>query len=473
MGTVNNEDKLKRQEAEIKKLKNKVKSLSRSNESYKAKNKKLREAARNKDKEAGKERHKQGGICPKGHGYNTGIIKTSIEMKTEKGLSYRQTAEVMKHLIKKVTGEEVDLSGVTIREWVLKQSCYELETPKTWLNSPAVIIDETAGMGQEKGLCVLGVDIEKWKAEGGSLRFQDVQILSLQSKNTWKSEDISEVLKEVEKKIEKPIKYVVSDKGASIIKGAKIKGVKHVADCSHYMANCVERYYSKAEWFISFQKEVGQLRQKLVNGKHSSMMLPSIRTKGRYMNLFAITKWLKKSYKYWQAFNEEQKALLYFIQEKKCFLEELITMVDLIREISKHLKCNGLNNISLSLIEKEFDKVLNKTKNIVQFQKDMQEYGQKILDTLPEESPILCCSDIIESIFGRLKYRNNKANMQGFSMDFLSTVLFCGKLDKHKVLKAMESFPFRRVKSFFKQNMVPSFSQIRCDFWANLGTSFF
>ena len=107
---------------------------------------------------------------------------------------------------------------------------------------------------------------------------------------------------------------------------------------------------------------------------------------------------------------------------------------------------------------------------ITTFSQTMLSYVQQTRRSLSEEDTILCCSDIIESYFGKFKYRSNQGCASGISDDMLVLTLFKGQLSKPEVCQALENVSVREVKKWAEENTVPSFAKAKGKFWRNLGT---
>jgi hypothetical protein len=98
---------------------------------------------------------------------------------------------------------------------------------------------------------------------------------------------------------------------------------------------------------------------------------------------------------------------------------------------------------------------------------DYCEYLRQILDLLPNEEKIICCSDIIESFFGKFKYRKTNS-AKGISEDLLAMPLFDDKLNAAMMKKALEEFTLNDIKEWGEKYTVPTLRKIQFMFWRNL-----
>jgi hypothetical protein len=118
-----------------------------------------------------------------------------------------------------------------------------------------------------------------------------------------------------------------------------------------------------------------------------------------------LIKWGNDILDNWESLPEEIKAELeWFTDENRDTYYELKTLDRLISFIIGLLKKNGFN----ATIESQIDKYLENIKGLSKygnaFISEIRIYIDTLRSYLCKENNILCCSDIIESIFGKLKY---------------------------------------------------------------------
>lgn len=408
-------------------------------------------------------------VKPKGYRFHLLTICLCLIYQVRLGLSYRQTASAIAELYVLLGITQASPSWSVIRQWVLKQGYYQLTQPHQQ-ESQAYIIDESASIGKEKALVILGVSLPA-APRHQALSFADTQVLSVASQTSWKSTAIAQQIDAVTQTNSHQVAYIISDKGNAIVKAIKDTQHIHVLDCTHWMANCIERYYKgNPDFQDQFQPDLGKIRQKLTNGKNVGMIAPNMRTKARFLNLYSITEWLEKVLAHWTHFNEEQKTLLAFVKNNEALTLELIAIIKLVKQLSKLLKNEGITDTTQAAIQQVFEQNNYKCATITQFQLDMQQYVETIKKSLPQHKHILCCSDIIESYFGKFKYRGNKAAAQGITKDLLVICIFKNKFTLKEVLKGMENTRWKKVIDWVEENITQSFAETKQVFWENLAS---
>lgn len=133
------------------------------------------------------------------------------------------------------------------------------------------------------------------------------------------------------------------------------------------------------------------------------------------------------------------------------FIDDLSAMIDIIEKIQKIVKHRGLSNGTMNAIETEI--------NIAEFKGDKSRliYNQMI-DYLKQEiskfddpeKAYLACSDIVESIFGKYKYKLAE-RMGGIYNSVLLLSALCSNFNIEHIKAACEKYKMKVVDNFFKQ----------------------
>jgi len=117
--------------------------------------------------------------------------------------------------------------------------------------------------------------------------------------------------------------------------------------------------------------------------------------------------------------------------------------------IKSVIKTNGLSISALKGIELEYEKIsFDWIKQIFyEINNRLQvEYAKCVM----EEKPILCCSDIVESMFGKFKMKTNQV-VGGIYETVLSIPLFCGNLTNDLTTEILTKVKMTDVDNWFRQ----------------------
>ena len=227
--------------------------------------------------------------------------------------------------------------------WIKKIGYTQLQLPKEKAEDWIVILDESIGIGQEKVLVVLGIrqshiDFTR------PLILQDIEPITVKSKEKWTGQDIANELEIVKEKLGGVI-YAVTDGGKTLKNGLKEVDIRHVYDITHAIAIFLQRLYETDENFKDYLHKAGQMRFKLCSSKHAHLIPPNQRSKSRFLNVDIISKW---GMNVLQALENndisvEERSQLQWVKEKEGLIIEMGFIMSIVQEISIIWKREGLS----------------------------------------------------------------------------------------------------------------------------------
>ncbi len=136
---------------------------------------------------------------------------------------------------------------------------------------------------------------------------------------------------------------------------------------------------------------------------------------------------------------------------KKAFCLKLIELCRIIKQIKSILKTKGLSKKSLEEIEKIKTEILYPlTINV--YDKIVNQLKLQKVNTKPGYQPILCCSDVIESIFGKFKVKMQQS-VGGIYQTVLVISLICTKITARLIEEVMLKIKMHDVDEWFYDMM--------------------
>jgi hypothetical protein len=341
--------------------------------------------------------------------------------------------------------------------WIKKIGYYELYKPKERADDWVIIADESIGIGQEKVLVVLGIrrkDVDFTRP----LKLKDLTPLLVKSKERWTGEDIAQQLKIVKDEIG-GILYAVTDSCCTLKKGLRESEINHLYDITHSIAIVLEKIYKTDTDFKDLTNRMGQMRILLANSKQAHLIPPNQRSKSRFLNIDIISKWGIKALCALDKENvtETDKQQLSWIKEKQGLIEEMHNIVDVITQISILLKTSGLSMKS----KKECISILKTCKKgrMKYFRKHIINYLESnIIHAKMRGEKLLCCSDIIESTFGKYKNEISKNPLNGITDLALIIPAFTSNLSTEEIKTAIDSCSTKKINQWNQANLCESLS---------------
>jgi len=438
--------KAKDRALETRSLKKKVKEVSESRDYWKEKYMTLSKKKYDK---------------PLGHQYQTVLIALCLYVQSKCHCSYRACATIVAGCALLFDIDCRKPSASTIRNWVIKSGYYEYIQPPVRGGKWCIIIDESVSIGRERLLLILGVPLKDWTAKK-PLSQKDTRVLFIGIKESWKADAIAKELDALSKKIS--IGYCVSDKGNSIVAAVKKAGLIHVNDCSHEWANFMECCYGENETFKVLMSKLAMIRKTGFLSSYSHLIPPQLRSKARFMNVFPLIEWIERIWDNWDLLAEPVKEKLSFLNDCKNHIEEWIILKDVIGEMSTILKTKGMSRSTLDSCKK----ILNEKctyGGTQEFSEMLQASWNKYDSILKKKnSKFICCSDIIESYFG--KFKQKIKGTDSITETVLTMCTWGKEINMEEIEKALESVKLKDIKAWKEKNTTMSYLKIRRLFFA-------
>jgi hypothetical protein len=453
----NYKNKSKLQTKEIKSIKKRLAELECSRDTWKKKYKTVKQQSQRSLTSVNL------GICPAKHRYPVAIIWLCIQFQMYGGVSFRACRHCIAELCLILSLNCGVPSHVSIRNWACKCGYFRLQqhladskVPSTY----AVIVDESISIGAERLLLVLGLPLENWSFQK-PVSLSDVQVLSLRVGQQWKAEQVSDVLSEVEKSYK--IAYIVSDRGNNLVKSYEQNAYIHLPDITHVIANALEKMYKNA-LFIEMNQICGGLRRRWYMSKSAPLMPPSQRKKARFHNIFTLAVWAKQIKQIYETLDKEQQKELEWFIKNTAIIDEMLCLRAMVSQLSDCLKTEGFNQttqlkVLQILTDCQTPKTLYFKQQIEGYLIDLCQKQQK--NQLPKT--LFCCSDIIETAFGKFKYKISTNSIGGITEFALTIANFGTTFSRDEIIKSMESIKIQHLKDWKTENNVTSLAIKRQD----------
>ena len=378
-----------------------------------------------------------------------------LSAKINTSVSFRSLSKVFVTFNLYLNIELSSPSFSTTMLWIKKIGYTQLQSIKQKADDWIIIVDESIGIGQEKVLVVLGIRRSQVDFTR-PLLLQDMEPITVKSKERWTGQDIANELKIVKEKLGTII-YAVTDGGISLKYGLKDVDIKQVYDITHAIAIFLQRLYEKDENFKDYAHKAGQMRFKLCCSRHAHLIPPNQRSKSRFLNIDTISKWGMKVLHALQnnEISPEDRAQLEWVKEKESFIIEMDLIMSTVQEISIILKNKGLSKQTKS----RCSSLLRNCKKgkLKIFKEYMINYLSEYTKQISHRKEILlCCSDIIESTFGRYKNELSKNPMSGITDLVLIIPALTSSLSGEVVRAAIDNCKVKDIEVWKKNNLCNS-----------------
>lgn len=386
-----------------------------------------------------------------GHPYTLDLIWLGLLMVIKFNVSLRAASKSLCKMGSLLGCKISYISPTTLRNWCLKLGLYYLSLDIKGGNY-VLILDESVEIGREHLMLLIGLRVDN-SSPIKELTMEDMVVFGVKSRESWRGEKVHVEIEKILSNKNITLDYAVADKGSSLRKGLGMSGLTWVSDCTHEMANSTKELYSKDDKFSEFIKRMNALRAKWVMSKNNKYLPPGLRKKSRFHQVFMVWKWAEKCLDQWSNLSDEAKQELEFLQTNRALIAEMKQIHGLIVIFSGIFKSVGIQATSKKEWADGLAKFRQDNPNLStragQFIQYMNDYISRQEAKFDGAAQILCCSDIIESMFGKYK---NKGGVKMITEDILQIAAYAQPITREDVRNAMTGVQIKDILDWKAKN---------------------
>lgn len=355
-------------------------------------------------------------------------------------------------------------SHKSVSRWLTQIGLYKINCPKEQANDWALIVDNSVQIGTKKCLVVLGSRLSKFR--GKALAFEDMEMLVMELHDKSDAKIVCKALEKAQEKIGKAV-MVCADDGPDLRGGINVfckkHGVGRVFDVTHKIGTFLKKILEEDPEWKEFSSAAAEAKKKMQQTCAAHLAPPNQRTKSRFLNIEILVHWGVDVMMAIDTPDHPDKELL----EQHCGwvrqYRELIKRLKQINLISQntrqHIREHGISALTGELVEK----MLEEKMKFLEFNPEACEYAGKLIDFLSEQSKIvpegevwIGSSEIIESLFGKLKCLEHDQSKGGFTSLVLGAAACVGKIDTDVVKKALIQIKTADVDEWANEQLGPT-----------------
>ena len=349
----------------------------------------------------------------------------------------------------------------SISRWLTQVGLYKLNCLKEQATDWALIIDNSVQIGSHKFLVILGVRLSKF--QGRALTFEDMEMLVMEIHEKSDTESVCKALEKAQKKVGK-VAMVCADDGPDLRGGialfCKEHNVGRVFDIIHKIGTFLKKFLEKDPEWQAFTCAAAEAKRKMQQTQAAHLAPPNQRTKSRFLNIEILTHWGIDILAALESPKHPNKALIEkycgWIRQHKELLERLKQMALISQKARQHIRERGI----CATTGDQIDTVLERATELSNFNEQACEYAGMLIDFCREQSKIvpvgqvwIGSSEIIESLFGKLKSLEQDQSKGGFTSLVLAAAACVGKVDANIVSAAMRQISTADVDTWTKEQI--------------------
>jgi hypothetical protein len=356
----------------------------------------------------------------------------------------------------------------TGRLWLLRLGYYKLIRPKDQATDWVWIIDHTIQLGVQKCLMIVGVRLSALPPPGTCLRHEHVEPIALYPVQTSTGAVVYQQLTDAVAQTGVP-REILSDGGSDLQAGIAQFQQAHpetraIYDIKHKTALVLKHELAEDAQWQAFTQQAAQTKQRVQQTPLAFLAPPTQRRKARYMNIDILIHWGLKVWAYLAQPRQTGKAAVTaaqliaaygWLQDFRDSLRDWGELLQIVDMTEQWVRRQGLYHGCTQVLAPQVRAVAHTERG--------QRVAQHVLTFVEAEAAkaapherFLGSSEVIESVFGKLKRLEQQQGQSGFT----SLVLAAGALvstTTHEVIQeALEMVSTAHVRQWCQQHLGPS-----------------
>jgi hypothetical protein len=363
----------------------------------------------------------------------------------------------------------------TGRLWLLRLGLYKLNRAKERANDWVWIVDHSVQIGIEKCFVILGIRLSELQGNEKPLKHQDVEPIELLPVKKSNGDIVFQQLQKATQKTGIP-REIIGDYGTDLKRGIEQFCQQHpetcyIYDIKHKTAVILKRELEDDETWNEFNRLACQTRKKVLQTSLAHLAPSNPRVKSRYMNMEHLVDWGKRICAFLRNPCQDEQTTADKVMERfgwvKAFeaaIEEWGEMLQVMKTTEAFIRDRGFyGGCSVALAARLRASHHQRTERI---RKEVIEFVESQSAKAQPGERLLGSSEVIESVFGKLKRMEQHQSTSGLTALALSIGAMVSTTTKDVIRKAVETVSTKSVLTWSKDNLGNSVQSKRNKFRA-------
>jgi hypothetical protein len=308
---------------------------------------------------------------------------------------------------------------------------------------------------------ILGIRLSKFQRK--ALTFEDMEVLVMELHDQSETQTVCTALEKAQLRVGK-IVAVCADDGPDLRGGVALFCKKHHAgrifDVTHKIGTFLKQFLKKETKWQAFISAAAEAKKRMQQTEAAHLAPPNQRAKSRFLNIEILVHWGVDIITAIANPNHPDRKLLEkycgWIHQYQGLIARLKQLVIISQSVRQYIREHGI----CTAIGEEVDALLEAVMKPLDFDMRACEYAGRLIDFLHEQSKIVPSgqvwvgsSEIIESLFGKLKCLEHDQSKGGFTSLVLGAVACVGRLDVDVIKAAMAQVKVADVDAWTREQM--------------------
>ena len=402
------------------------------------------------------------------HHFSLGMMGLFLALVLSAAVSLRGASRVLELWSTGFALPEAAPAWSTGRLWLLRLGYYKLTRPKAQATDWVWIMDHTIQLGAQKCLLILGVRLSALPPPGRCLRHEDVEPLARYPVPTSNGDVVYQQLTAAMAHTGVP-REILSDGGSDLQAGIAQFQAAHpetqaIYDIKHKTALVLKHELADDPLWKAFTQQAAQTKQRVQQTPLAFLAPPTQRRKARYMNVDILMRWGTKALAYLaqphrpeaQPVTAEQLAAAYgWLQDFRAPLQDWAELRHIVETTEHWVRSQGLSPGTARALTPQVTPLVRTARG--------QRVAHLLLTFVETEAAkaapherLLGSSEVIESVFGKLKRLEQHQARSGFTGLVLAVGALVAPTTPEVIQQALETVPTSQVRQWCQQHLGPS-----------------
>jgi hypothetical protein len=349
------------------------------------------------------------------------------------------------------------------RLWLLRLGYYKLTRAKVIADDWVWLVDHTVQLGQEKCLVILGIRLSCLPHPFRSLQHEDLEPIALLPVKKSNGEIVYRQLEDAVRRTGVP-RQIIGDEGPDLKKGIREFRQVHsetiyTYDIKHKTANVLKHALEGDDRWKEFASLAAQTKQQVQQTSCAFVAPRNQRAKARYMNVDILIRWGEDALYVLDESptpaehdsegegEEQRQCLMEKLGWVRSFRDEIAEWGEMmtIVEITAHVvRTEGLYHGMASVLAHRLQG-MGQTCRTARIRAELLDFvTQESLQAAHGER-LIGSSEVLESVFGKLKELEGDQAKSGFTGLLLSIAAMVSKTTVEVLQETMEVVPVKKV----------------------------
>jgi len=359
-------------------------------------------------------------------------------------------------------------SWYTGRLWLLRVGYYKLTRAKEPATDWVWIIDHTIQLGVQKCLVILGVRLSALPPSGTCLRHEHVEPIALVPVQTSTGAVVYQQLTDAIAHTGVP-REILSDGGSDLQAGIALFQHAHpetqaIYDIKHKTALVVKHELAADSRWPAFTQQAAQTKQRVQQTPLAFLAPPTQRRKARYMNVDILIRWGLKVLAYLahprqsstEGVTAAQLGAAYgWLPDFRDALQDWGELLHIVETTEHWVRSHGLSHGCPPVLAPQVLAVAHTARGHRVAHQLLAFVEAEAAKAAPHER-LLGSSEVIESVFGKLKRLEQQQTQSGFTGLVLAAGALVSSTTPEVIRDALATVSTTQVRQWCQQHLGPS-----------------